>query len=124
MRLEPERHFTLAHGLDNPLLSGVLAEQLQRPSHAAFWRRATGQSNDLLLLPLGKAGRGAAPRRVVQGPFEARRTEPFADAADHPLRTADVFNYLLVGEPFIGLKQHQRPSNHAHRTRPRLHQLP
>jgi hypothetical protein len=76
-----------------------------------------------LLLPHGKAGRSAAPRRVVQGPFEARRTEPLADAADHPLGTANMFDNLLVGEPFIGLKQHQRPSNHAHRSRPRLHQL-
>jgi hypothetical protein len=114
---QPQRHLALADGCDNPLLRSVSAEQLERPSHATFRRLAAGQSDDLLPLPRREHGRGAAPRCVVQGPLDPFRTKPLADAADHPVRAANVLDNLLVGEPFVGLQQHQRPSNHAHRSR-------
>ena len=123
MFLEPERHFALADRGDDPLLGGAPTEKLQRPPHAPLGRFAAGQSDYLLPLASRKRGRGPAPRRVVQCAFQTQRTASLPDAADHPLRAADVFDNLLVGEPFVGLQQHQRSPNHAHRSRPSLHQL-
>jgi hypothetical protein len=123
MFLQPQRHLALAHRRDNALLGSVVAKQFQRPPHVPFRRFATSEGDDLLLLSRAEARRGAAPRRIVQGALEARGAEPLAYAADRPLPAADVLDNLLVGETFVGFEQDQRPSNHAYRSRARLHQL-
>jgi hypothetical protein len=123
MLLQPQRHLALAHRLDNPLLGSVLAEQFQRPPHVAFGRFAAGEGDDLLLLSRRKARRGTAPWRVVQSALYAYGAEPLTYTADRPLPAANVLDNLLVGETFVGFEQDQRPSNHAHRSRARLHQL-
>jgi hypothetical protein len=119
--LEPQRHLALADRGDDPLLDGMSAEQFQRPAQATFGRFAARQRNHLLPLPRRKRGRSPASRRVVQSPLNSVRTEAFPNVADHPFRTADVLDDFLVGEPFVGLEQHQRSPNHAHRSRARLH---
>jgi hypothetical protein len=123
MLLQPQRHLALAYRRDNALLGSVLTEQFQRPPHAAFRRFAAGEGHDLLPLSRAKARRGAASRRVVQSALDACGAQPLAHAADGPLPAADVLDNLLVGETFVGFEQNQRPSNHAHRSRARLHQL-
>lgn len=120
---EPERHFTLADGLDKALLDGMLAKQFQRPTDTAVGRFTTGQGNHLLLLPWGKRRWGTTSRRVKQPAIQTSCTEPLANAANGPLRAANVLDNLLIGEAFVGFKQNQRPSHHTHRTCAGLHQL-
>lgn len=118
MLLEPERHLALADRLDDALLHRLLAEQLQGPTLPALWRIGASQGNDLLSLPLSKSLRSTGARRIVYRLFDPADTELFAEGADCPIGTADLFSDFAVGTSFVRFQQHLATPDHLRRSRP------
>ena len=101
MLLQPERYLALADRFDNTLLHRMLAEQLQGPTLPALGRIGASQGDDLLPLPLGKSRRPAGARRIVYRLFDPASAELFAEGADRPVGTADMFGDFVVCAAFV-----------------------
>lgn len=118
MLLEPERHFALADRFDDALLYRLLAEQLQGPTLPALGWIGASQGDDLLPLPFSKSLRSAGTRRIVNCLLDPAAAELFAEGADGPIGTADLFSDFAVGTAFVRFQQHLATTNHLRWSRP------
>ena len=107
---QDDTHRFSAHSIDDAALDRAFGQQADRPTRAAFWRRAAHQGDERCLLRAIELGRTARPRLLTQCVVETLGEIAPSDARDFTRVCPKRLRSRVQGHSAVEHQQRLNPS--------------